>query len=684
MGDFNLSRISWSCVDDSKTFYANNVNTPQEINFIDTIPQNVHHVPIVLKIDFYEFCIVKSFNEFQFDYNRCDFEYINKLIAEFDWKRFFVRVQEYLFNEHSKEKGTPYKLPWYTPGLKKLKHLRNKHYKVFSSSKSEEDQERYKFYSREFSFLNKFLYRQYIMNFESNINGNPKLFWQFIKAKKGRSDYPSSMFYGERSNFEMSTHYSSSRLPITDAFYSNISMLNVSEDDVILGIKNLKESCKIDVEGLSAHFLKKCVFLDCWKTAFITPIHKDGSKADVRNYRPISKLCNISKLFENIVSFECGYQVDVIYLDLCKAFDKVDHGILMYKLARIGFHPCLLQWIYSYLCNRYCFVYFDGCKSQAYVASSGVPQGSVLGPLLFVLFINDICSCFNNSKCLIYADDVKMFFNVSDVSSYRLLQEDIDRVACWVEDNRLPLNVLKCNYLPFTRKNSLINASYYINNVALQKVDRKIDLGIYFDPKLEFNSHVDYVLRKSYTTLAFIKRNCSEFSNPYTLKVLYSSFVRSKLEYASIVWNPVYNTHIDRLERLQKKFIKFALRNINFADPLPIYEARCRLIHLEALANRRAKSSVMFLYNLINGKIDCPLLLSKIAFNVPVRQLRCHDYFKIYLHRCNYACNEPLIRSLKEFNVLNSNCEIDSFEYVFTIRGLVNYHSVIPWNEGVG
>ncbi|XP_075162767.1 uncharacterized protein LOC142235398 [Haematobia irritans] len=159
--------------------------------------------------------------------------------------------------------------------------------------------------------------------------------------------------------------------------------------------------------------------------------------------------------------------------------------------------------------------------------------------------------------------------------------------------------------------------------------------------------------------LAFVKRNSKEFLNPYTRKSLYTALVRSKLDYANMIWNPIYKVHTYRVEKLQKKFIKFALAPIAFVDPLPSYEDRCKLIHLETLSNHRSKCSIKCIYKIVNGVIDCPLLLETIGFNLPVRCLRQFEFFSIPLHRSNYANHEPILRALKEFNKLSSLHDLD-------------------------
>lgn len=258
--------------------------------------------------------------------------------------------------------------------------------------------------------------------------------------------------------------------------------LSISVDDISIGISKLKHTSKTDINGISNLLLKCCPalvlpleilfnmslrcgeFIDAWKVASITPIYKCGNKSDVCNYRPISKLSNISKLFECIIkdkiyfsvkslicsnqhgfvagrstvsnlvmfseycisAFSSGCQVDCIYTDFSKAFDKVSHKILIHKLACLGFHSTFLQWLKSYLSNRWCIVSFDDVSSDPFRATSGVPQGSILGPLLFVLFINDISSCFSYARFLLYADDLKIYSVVNSAHDMLNLQSEIE------------------------------------------------------------------------------------------------------------------------------------------------------------------------------------------------------------------------------------------------------------------
>ena len=205
-------------------------------------------------------------------------------------------------------------------------------------------------------------------------------------------------------------------------------------------------------------------FVDRWKLATITPVFKDGKRD-----RPISKLSCVSKIFEHVIykklffltkswispnqhgffsgkstitnltvfseyclsALEHGSQVEEVYTDFSKAFDKLSHAILFSKLQQFGFHSNFLKWIKSYLSNRVCKVVVEEFESRPYVQTSGVPQGSVLGPLFFNLFINDISLCFKNSKFLLYADDLKIYLRTESLRDCFDLQNDLNNLSEW-------------------------------------------------------------------------------------------------------------------------------------------------------------------------------------------------------------------------------------------------------------
>ncbi|GBM20906.1 hypothetical protein AVEN_253710-1 [Araneus ventricosus] len=289
---------------------------------------------------------------------------------------------------------------------------------------------------------------------------------------------------------------------------------NVTYDDVVLAISELKSSLTVDVDNVPSFIIKDKI----------------------------------------ISSFESGSQLDVIYNDFSKAFDSIDFDILLKKLQGIGFHVNLIDWLLSYLCKRSLYVYFNNAVFHEFTSTSGVPQGSNLGLLLFILFINDLTWVFKYSGCLLFADDLKLFGSIrSDLDSV-LLQRDLDRLFKWCIDNRLHLNIEKCSVLSYTRKTQPLIHVYKINNLVLSLSNTVTDLGIIFDSKLDFSQHIDTMVSKTYRRLGFLKRRTREFSSELTLKVLYCAHIRSNLEYCSIIWNPNYRNKIEIIERIQNNF----------------------------------------------------------------------------------------------------------------------------------
>ena len=342
----------------------------------------------------------------------------------------------------------------------------------------------------------------------------------------------------------------------------------------------MENSVSLPPDNIPEIFLKKCmtnlckplhiifnlslqtgVFLDSWKSSFITPIHKSGSKQSIENYRPIAKLQLIPKVFESLVKtkmydavkayispFQHGFvtgkstatnltlltnfcintiekrsQVDVIYTDFSKAFDRVSHKLLLSKLRSLGFHSQIFDWIKSYLENRVQSVKIGQTKSEIISNYSGVPQGSHLGPLLFILFVNDLPSFVLDSQCLSFADDFKIYRAINSFSDCLQLQNDLTSLSKWCLLNDLDLNINKCCVLTFTRTFSPIFFDYFISDNVLQRVFNHKDLGVIFDSKLDFRMHVDYIVSRGNSMLGFLFRNSKEFKCHYTIKSLFVS-----------------------------------------------------------------------------------------------------------------------------------------------------------------
>ena len=463
----------------------------------------------------------------------------------------------------------------------------------------------------------------------------------------------------------------------------------------------LKDCAIVFVKPLTILFnliLKSCCFPSTWKTSKICPVFKSGDRSNVANYRPIVILCNFSKLFElvfqeyllahirpQISEYQHGFisgrstisnlvsitqyianildnagQVDIIFTDFSKAFDRLDHGILLIKLSRAGLDLNLLTLFNSYLCERRMTVQVNGFKSNEFVATSGVPQGSVLGPLLFIIFINDICKNLC-SHILLYADDCKVFGRVDSLKDCETIQSDLNKLKNWCDVNSLPLNINKCKVMSFCRKKVLIKFAYNIADVELEVCTSFKDLGVIFDPKLSFIYHINMVIKSSYKQLGFIIRNSKSFTDIKTLKTLYFAFVRSRLEYASVVWCPGYELYINCLERVQRRFLKYLTFNCDCAYPergTP-QSALLNRFDINLLSTRRKLAGFVFLYKLLNNLLDSPSLLSNINFHVPRVNSRNSNIFSFPVPHTNVLLFSPLYRVCAEFLLFQD--EIDLF-----------------------
>ena len=501
-------------------------------------------------------------------------------------------------------------------------------------------------------------------------------------------------------NTEDFEHIPSSQLSISD--------IKISQKDIIKAIKSLDmnkgagpdlkppkflrntmNSISIKLHQIFDFSLKSGIFPDTWKKSFITPIFKSGCKSDVKNYRGIAILNSIPKLFEQIVtekltakilcsitSKQHGFmkrkstvtnlsvftsylrtemgkkrQIDAIYTDFQKAFDRVDHKLLIFKLNKMGIQGSILKWISSYLNDRTQTVKFNNVYSDLIKVTSGVPQGSHLGPLLFNIFINDLSYLLTDCEFLFYADDLKMFKSIADSNDTFCIQTSINILNSWCLANGMKLNVKKCNLITFARHNNVVINSYKIGNDTLERIKVVRDLGVLMDQKLTFNHHIDKIHNSGMTMLGFIKRRACEFNDPYVTKSLYCSVVRPLLEHACVIWSPYYNVYSKKVESVQKQFLLFSLRNLGWSSyHLPSYEHRLLLLNMISLRSRRNLFDIMFIYDLLRNNIDCIALSNNVIRNNNGRNLRRNRYLIEKLHNNNYTYNDTLSRCIRTFN----------------------------------
>ena len=339
-------------------------------------------------------------------------------------------------------------------------------------------------------------------------------------------------------------------------------------------------------------------FPSCLKVSRVIPLYKKGSSLDPSNYRPISTLPLLSKIFEkamynrvlkflNVFSIispnQFGFRKDcstndailtfvsqiysainvdeyfvAIYLDFSKAFDTVNHTILLKKLERIGIRGICLEWFKSYLGDRRQYVFVSGCDSELKNVTMGVPQGGIISPLLFSIYVNDMCNSSNKLSFTHFADDTNLSIQGKNLQELEIvLDEELSRVDEWLCCNRLSLNIGKTHYMIFKGGRADDSMSLSIRNV---KVDRAEDdvvkiLGLMIDNKLNFNVHVDVLCGKLSRSCGVIFRLSHCFPRRI-LKMLYNSIVLPRLIYCIEIWGGTSVTNMRRVSRLQNRVVK--------------------------------------------------------------------------------------------------------------------------------
>ena len=397
-------------------------------------------------------------------------------------------------------------------------------------------------------------------------------------------------------------------------------------------LKELKSVIAKPLAYIFNQSLRSGVIPEDFKIANVTPIFKKGDKTKASNYRPISltsiagkiqesiirdrivnhieefnlinntqhgfrnkKSCltNLLEFFSKVVSdFDEKRAVDIIYLDFRKAFDLVPHDKLIVKLRSLGIDGEVLKWIKEWLNDRKQRVVINGKFSNFVNVTSGVPQGSVLGPILFIIFVNDLdINIVNNiSK---FADDTKISGLADTIENCQLLQSDLNKISQWSKTWGMQFNVNKCNSLHIGNKN--INFDYKMEGVTLEKVSTHKDLGVTVNNKLKFNSQCVASSKMANRVLGFISRSF-EYRSKEIILPLYKSLVRPHLEYAVQFWSPYYSKDIDMLERVQRRATKLIVNLRN----LP-YEDRLKRLGLQTLKTRRLRGELIEVFKILNG-----------------------------------------------------------------------------------
>jgi len=428
-----------------------------------------------------------------------------------------------------------------------------------------------------------------------------------------------------------------------------------------------------------------------WKTANVTPIYKKGPSSDPANYRPISQTSVYCKLMERVIvadvtaymrekgfiskhqhGFLNGrstttnlleslsdwtFAIDnrltqtVVYVDFSRAFDTVSRPKLMTKLQGYGVKGELLQLIEDFLTGRQQRTRVGKCLSNSVSLTSGIVQGSCMGPLLFLLFINDLAGIFDPEITpKLYADDIKLYASLeTNIDSLRL-QQNLDRLVSWANTWQLSISIKKCNTLHLSTNQNSNPASYetfHINSELLPNVETVSDLGVVVDAELKFSAHISQMTRKAHARSKLLMKSFVSHDIS-TLVKAFKVYVRPILEYASTVWSPHLIMDIESIEAVQRRFTKRLPGQWNVP-----YTERLKTVGLERLDVRRLRQDLIMTYKILFG-LTCLDSLQFFELN-PRPSTRGHDY-KLFM----------------------PNVATDTRKYVFSSRVLHAWNNLPP------
>ena len=485
---------------------------------------------------------------------------------------------------------------------------------------------------------------------------------------------------------------------------NRLKFTHITEEDTIKAIDNLENKNSSGHDGISNKLLKLIghvlcksltliinqmltsgIFPDAFKTAKIIPIHKKGDSALLSNYRPISLLPTISKIFERIIynqlyqyfndngllaeqqfgfrshhsteyaatklidhisqEMDSGKTPGALYIDLSKAFDTLSFEIILYKLKYYGVMGTELCLLTDYLTNRRQYVRFNNHNSDTTNISTGVPQGSILGPFIFSILINDLIHNSDKCKFIMYADDTTIYFNLEDFDPETLnndINSELEKISIWLKMNKLSLNTQKTKMMVFHRKQKHIKElNIAINGAKIDRVESFNFLGITIDEKLSWRHHVDIVKKKISKVIGILYRLKNTFPLE-TLETLCNSLIASYLNYGLLIWG----TESHKVFTLQKKAIRLISNSSYICHTNPLFIKLKRLKVGDMFKLKLLKLYYKLSYNLLTSYFD---RYRDIIEQDPGRVLRI-NYIHPPLIRRVYAECSPLFQLIKLIN----------------------------------
>lgn len=481
---------------------------------------------------------------------------------------------------------------------------------------------------------------------------------------------------------------------------NNLKNSSPGHDDIDIRIlKNISAEITQPLTYLFNLSLNQGIFPDPLKVARVTPIYKADDPYIMSNYRPISVLPVFSKILEKLMlkrlshffeqfnifyklqfgfrsrhstSLALIYLTDVIFqsinegdtvlgvlIDYRKAFDTVDHNILLKKLNKYGIRGIANDWIRSYLCNRKQFTSVNSYNSNSLTITCGVPQGSILGPFLFLCYINDLPNVSNLLTPLIFADDTNLFITGKDPEMLiTTLNQELERLTQWTNSNKLSLNSEKTKYIVFTkpRKTFAILTQLRLNNDVIARLKQVNFLGLFIDEKLNWNFHISHICKKISKGIGIICK-AKKVLESSTLRTLYFSFIHPYLTYGIELWGKSVNVYLLSILKLQKKAVRIIKSVSRYSESAQLFHD----LKILTVYKIYQLQILIFLYKYTNGMV--PAIFSNFFEELGnARVTRNNRKFRIPLMRNVFSQ-----RSLRYQGALiwNSFSSMFNFNYAY-------------------
>ena len=402
------------------------------------------------------------------------------------------------------------------------------------------------------------------------------------------------------------------------------------------------------------HIIARNIMQHAEKNNILYPLQHGFRKGRSCETQLIEFVDDISKNLQE------GHQSDILIMDFAKAFDKVNHSLLIHKLEYYGIDQKTTKWIQNWLEDRQQTVVLDGVSSEAVSVDSGVPQGSVLGPGLFLFYINDLQSRLT-SKVRLFADDTIAYLAITNENDTQILQEDLNKLGQWENEWCMQFHPDKCTVLSITNKAKKIEAQYQLHGHTLEAVTSAKYLGITFNNKLQWDQHINNITSKANKTLGFLRRNL-KIPSIRIKEQAYQTLVRPLVEYASSVWDPYTKTEINKIEAVQRRAARYVINNHRNRSSVSNMLQRLKWRPLE---NRRKDARLVMMY-----KIDRELVaISKEnRLTPPCRRSRNSHNRSYQLQSCRIDTNKMSVFSIViDWNLLQP--ELDTAE-AFKTRSL--------------